>query len=179
LFGSAVGYVFGVTPSAGVTVGSPGEVFAIPDTPYGCQVAQHAAFVADHGVIDLTTGVQMTRAVSTPGAITEYTEAAGTYTFYSTAKAHVVVITYSYTIAAPTGYTTAVLNSIQTIAPKLHLVAFGPGTTGNILGFDFPAVVVPKLSVSMKTGDWMASNLDFTVVQSSPGATIMSIYSGV
>ena len=177
VFGGTLGYLLGVTPTTGSIIGVPGETFTIPTTPYQCTVANSATFSTDHGVLDLTSGLVMTRAASSPGAINEYTVTAGVYTFHSTAASHVVTISYSYTAAA-VGKTTVMLNAFQSLASPVRLVCYGPGSATNVMGLDFASVVIPKLSLALKTGDWTAQNVDFTAIESTTGATIATFYTG-
>ena len=177
ILGNTLAAIAGGSAVTGCVIGSPGETFTIPTSPYTCVVSQSANFSADYGVLDLTSGIQMTRAASSPGAINEYAVTAGSYVFYSTAAAHVVLITYSYTAAAA-GKTSTILNTPMGIATAYNLVAFGPGTSANIFGLSFPTVHIGKLGMALKVGDWTDHNMDFVVSCSAPGATVATIYTG-
>lgn len=162
LFSNTLGILNGVTPVTGSVVGVPGEVWTIPTTPYTVQVAQHTNWLADHGVIDLTTGLEMQPAASP--AENAYTVTSGSYVFNSTDAGHIVSIAYPYTAAA-VGVTTTILNGQQGLAPTVELTCFnsGPSTAlpDHIFGFKLPYVAVTKITTAQKVGDWATHDISF------------------
>jgi hypothetical protein len=77
-----------------LNLGTLAETFTIPaSSPYTATVSKAAAFTADIGVIDLSTGAPMTK---TTGALSagKYTVSQGVYTFFSSDASKNVGITY-------------------------------------------------------------------------------------
>ena len=179
IFGGAVGHILGVTPSTGSTVGVPGETGTVPAVsgPYTITVANSASFAADHGVLDLTSGLYLSRVASAP-ATGQYSVAAGVYTFAAADTLHRVSISYSYTAAA-VGKTVAVSNAVMALASGVQLVAYGPARSGgHVLGVKLYSAHFPKLALALKPSDFTVQSLEFFASQDSASTSIMDVYTG-
>ena len=173
VFGGAIGQLFGVTPVAGSTLCIPNETGTIPapSGPYTITCAQSATWAYDFGVWDLTTGLQMSRIVSGP-ATTQYSVAAGIYTFAAADTGHKVQLAYAYTSAAG-GKTVAVVNTNMTIATGIVMYCYAPTVSSKVLGVKFYNTYFPKLGLSLKAQDFTAQNLEFFCAEA--GDTLRSV----
>jgi hypothetical protein len=179
LFGGAIGQVLGVTPVAGSTVGVPGEISTIPTTPFQVTVANGATFAADHGVLDLTTGLWMTRAATATGTgVYAVNATTGQYTFNTADSAHKVAIAYAYT-SALLGKTVAVVNTNCVLATGIQMSVYGPGAAGKLFGVKFYSVFMPKIGFSLKPADFKAQNVEFFAAEDgTSGKNVADIYTG-
>jgi hypothetical protein len=175
LFGGALGQILGVTPTTGSTLGVPGEVGTIPTTPFQITVTNSATFAVDYGVLDLTTGLFMTRGATATGAGV-YAVSAGVYTFNTADASHKVSIAYSYTGAA-VGKTTPVTNTVMTINTGIAMVAYGPVYGGKCFGLKLYSTHWPKLSFAMKPSDFTMQNVEFFAAEDgTTGRNVLDVY---
>ena len=181
LFGASIGQVLGVTPSAGATIGIPGETATIPGTPFQVTTTNpvgHGTPIVDHGVLDNTTGLWMTRgATSTGTGVYAMVEATGVYTFNTADATHNVQIAYGYTIATG-AKTVGVTNLVQNLASGIQLVCYGPTQAGGTMGFKLYNAFLPDLGFAMKPGDFTAQNVSFFAAQDSASTKIIDLYTG-
>jgi hypothetical protein len=175
-FGAAMASILGGSAVAGATAGVPSEIAAIPATPFAVTVENSATFAADYGVLDLTTGLMMAKVGSNP-TTGQYSVADGVYTFAEADSTHRVSIAYSYTIAAGGKKTTTVANRMVGLSVGYELVAFGPGTSGNVLGVKLFAAHFSKLGLQLQVNDFAAKNLEFICSQGATGL-VMDLYTG-
>lgn len=150
------------------------ETASIPTTPFQITTTNSATWYADLGVVDLTSGVRLTRVASAP-ATTQYSVAAGVYTFAAADTGHSVAI-YYYTVAG-SGSTVTVTNAVMAETSSYQLILGNTPTSGTSYLIDFPAVHIPTLSMSMKSGAWSEQNLSFEVAADSAG-TVARYYIG-
>lgn len=158
----------GSTITTGDTRGSQNEVFTIPGSPFQATVANSATFGEDLGVVDITTGLRLTRVASAP-ATGQYSVAAGVYTFAAADTTHVVWISYSYTTAG--GKTVALSNQLMGSSPTFSLTLFN-SYNGKFFGIKLFAVKTPKLSLGFKNSDYTMQDLDFVAFASATGKII-------
>jgi len=177
VFGGAIGQLLGVTPVAGSTVGVPGEIGTIPTTPFQITVTNSATWVQDHGVLDLTTNLWMTRGATATGTGV-YSVAAGIYTFNTADAAHKVAIAYGYT-SASLGKTIAVVNTPSALATGIQMVVYGGGAAGKIVGVKFYSAFFPKLGLALKPADFTAQNVEFFATEDgTAGKSVCDFYTG-
>lgn len=162
------GILSGSTQTTGSTRGAINEVGTIPSTPFQITVAQSATFVEDLGVINATTGLQMTRVSSAP-ATGQYSVSAGVYTFAAADVGNVAWISYSYTSAS--GKKVTFNNQLMGSAPTFTLTIFN-SYGGNHMGFKLFAVKAPKLSLAMKNTDYTMQDLDFVAFANTTGQVL-------
>jgi hypothetical protein len=174
--GVLLAFMAGGTRAAGTKIGIAGEAGTVPTTPFQITAANGATFFEDMGVVDLTTGLLMTRGASATGTgVYAVNTATGVYTFNTADSGHNVAISYSYT-AAGNGYTTTLTNQLmQQSTPFIG--AFYNTYGSKQLGWRFPAVHVPKLSWSMKAEAYTEQDLDFSVTQDYTSTKVVDIYS--
>lgn len=168
IFAGSLGQLLGVTPTTGSVLGVPGEVGTIPGTPYQITVTNSANWIRDDGVLDLTTGLWMTRVASGP-TTGQYSVAAGVYTFAAADTTHKVAIAYGYTAAAA-GKTVAVVNTNCTIATGIQMSVYGPVVGGKVLGVRFYSTFFPKLSLALKPEDFTAQNVEWFAAEDGTSA---------
>lgn len=177
IFGGALGQIMGVTPTTGSTLGVPGEVGTIPapSGPYTITVTNSATFSVDYGVLNLTTGLFMTRVASGP-TTGQYSVSAGVYTFAAADASNKVSIAYSYTAAAA-GKTTPVTNTVMTINTGIAMVAYGPVYGGKCFGLKLYSTHWPKLSFALKPSDFTMQNVEFFAAEDgTTGRNVIDIY---
>lgn len=179
LFGASIGQVLGVTPVTGSTVGVPGEISTIPTTPFQVTVANGGTFAQDHGVLDLTTNLWMTRAATATGTgVYAVNTTTGQYTFNTADSGHKVAIAYSYT-SASLGKTIAVVNTNAALVTGIQMVVYGPGAAGRLCGVKFYSVFFPKIGFSLKPADFTAQNLEFFATEDgTSGKAVCDFYTG-
>lgn len=167
----------GATSATGTVVGVLAEPWAIPAVTFLVTVANGATFADDLGVLDLTAGKYLTRVAAGPAA-GQYSVnvATGAYTFAAADVSHNVTIAYSYASAA-TGKTITLLNQPMGASTPFVLACYNV-YNGKPLGFRFPAVHVPKLSVAMKAEAYTEQDLEFNIVQDTTSTKVVEIYTG-
>jgi len=176
-FGSAMAMMLGGSAVAGSEVPNIGETATIPATPYIVTVANGATMKKNYGVLDLTTGKMMTRGATATGTgVYSVNEVTGAYTFASADQGHKVSFVYTNTAAA-IGTTTAVVNSVMSLATGVQLAAFGPKVGTAALGFIGYNVHFPKLGLSMKVEDFASQSADFFCAQSATSDAVFDLIS--
>ena len=176
LFSSQIGALMGVTPTNASVLGVPGEIGTIPTTPFQITVANSATWVADCGVYNFTAGKWMTRAATATGTGV-FAAASGVYTFNTADTGNKVAISYTYTAAASTGYTTALVNVPMAVATGLQLVVYQPVVSGKVLGFKFYNVFFPKLSFALKPDAFAQQNLEFFAAEDgTSGRAVVDVF---
>lgn len=158
----------GSSTSTGSTVGAQNEVGTIPATPFTVTVTNSATWVEDLGVIDVNTGLRLTRVASAP-ATGQYSVTAGAYLFAAADTGHTVWISYSYTIAG--GKTVVYNNDLMGSGPTFTLTLFNTYNSKNV-GIKLFAVKAPKLAMAMKNTDFTMEDLDFAAFASSTGKVL-------
>jgi hypothetical protein len=132
-----------------------------PGTPTtnSLTVSNNTTFVADLGVINVATGVMMTRVASAPTA-GQYAvnESTGVYTFASADSNPPVLVTYDYTVT--TGKSIALSNQLMGSGPVFQLV-LAETYQGKMLNLKLNSVIAPKLSLGFKNEDFMIPEFDF------------------
>lgn len=179
IFGGATGQIMSTTPATGINLGIPGEISTVPapSGPYTVTVTNSATWVADYGVLDLSTGLWMTRA-STATGTGVYAVSAGVYTFNSADASKKVSIAYTYSSAA-VGKTNAVVNAAMGIATGYQLFLCSPISGGKIFGVTIYSAFFPKMSLALKPDGFVANNIDFFATEDgTTGKKVFDIYTG-
>lgn len=167
----------GSTSAAGVKLMAVDETAAIPTTPYTVTVTNSAQFDTDWGVVDRTTGLQLTRVASAP-ATGQYSVAAGVYTFAAADTGHNVAITYSYS-AASTGKTITMSNQIM--GPATGFVVggvSGPGSSSRFAGFKLYNAFSSGLTLALKAEDWPEMDVSFDAAEDTTTGKVFDLYVG-
>jgi hypothetical protein len=168
--GQALGSLFfGLTPGVGAVQTQFGETTAIPSaSPYTYSTVNHAAFVADQGVVYASSSLPLKQVASNP-ALGQYSVSGGVYTFSSADAGANVLISYTYTAA--TSGESIVINS-QLIGPSItfsaNLFASDP-TTGKQFSVWLYNCVAEKLSFGTKVEDFLVPELDFQCFANAAG----------
>lgn len=144
---------FGKAPAAGIKAAvfdSPGTV---PATPYQLTVTPPSSgtFVADLGVVNADTGVQLTRVASSP-ATGEYSVSAGVYTFASAEEGDDVLISYEYSASAG-GKVWTMTNETMGYTPAFTLLLQN-GYLGQTMVCKLNRAVSGQLTVPLKSDDF-------------------------
>lgn len=108
---------FGQTATTGLLLSSVGEAGNIPATPFQITAVNGATFDTDLGVIDVLTGVSLTKVSSAPATGQYSVTAAGVYTFAAADTGKAVLIDYLYT-ATTGGTKIAISNQLMGTTPK-------------------------------------------------------------
>jgi len=123
-------------------------------------VTNSATFVADCGVINLTTGLVMTRVASAPAA-GQYSVSAGVYTFAAGDNNAQLWISYTYTVAGA-GKTIHFNNPLMGSGVMYTATLFNV-FRNKVVGLKYYAVTVPKLQLPFKNNDYTIAGLDMSV----------------
>lgn len=148
---------FNGTNATGLELAAIAEAGTVPTTPFQITVANSAFFQSDLGVVNGTTGVQLTRVASAP-ATGQYSVAAGVYTFAAADVATPMLLSYSYTAAAG-GNKTTVTNQLMGNQTTFSML-FNEKFNGNTWQLRFPAAVMNKLSAATKLEDFTIAEAD-------------------
>lgn len=164
----------GSSIATGETKGVGNEPGTIPGTPYQITVTNGATFVDDLGVIDLTTGLQLTRVASSP-ATGQYSvnTTTGVYTFAAADTTHTVWISYSYR-SASTGKTITYNNQLMGSQSTYTLTVFNNFNSG-FFGLKLWAVTLSKLGMPMKNDDFTIQDTVITAYADS-AARVCEMY---
>lgn len=157
---------FGVTPTAGTTNTATNESHTIPGTPFQITIAPPSSgtFLDDGGVVNAATGATLQRVASGP-TTGQYSEAAGVYTFATADATNVVLITYTYIVAAA-GFSAILANQLMGSAPIFKLVLSNT-FNGNQLTLELYQCISDKLSLDFKNTDWSIPEFDFSCFTNS------------
>lgn len=156
----------GITKTAGTVRTIVEELGTVPTTPFQVTVAQSATWSLDLGVIDSSTGLQMTRGATATGTGV-YSVAAGVYTFAAVDVAKAVRISYTYAVAG-SGSTYTLANSVMQVSTPF-LMLLGNGASGNAFTAKLPAVHIPKIGFGIKSEAWTEYGLDYECAADSGG----------
>jgi hypothetical protein len=162
-------------PVTGSKIGITGEAAVVPTTPFIVTVTNGATFYEDLGVIDMTTGLQMTRGATATGTgVYAVNTTTGAYTFAAVDVAHNVAITYSYTSAA-TGKTVTLNNTVMGQSIPFIMSVYNT-YGGKQFGWRFAAVHVPKIGFSLKAESYTEQDLDIIVAQDTTSTKIADFF---
>jgi hypothetical protein len=139
---------------------------AIPGTPYQVTVVNSATWVADMGVIDVTTGSEMSRVASAP-ATGQYAVAAGVYTFAAADTTKQVLISYRYTAAA-SGKTVTITNNLLGVNPTFELT-FNRRYNNKEFTVRLLQCVSTKLAFNGKLEDFEMPDFEFDAFSNASG----------
>jgi hypothetical protein len=159
---------FGGNSSAGQTLAVDSESGTIPTTPYQITVANAATFQTDLGVVDVATGLPMTRVASSP-ATGQYSvnTSTGVYTFASADTTKAVKISYTYTTASG-GQTYTINQQAMGTANTFKTVMSLP-YNGQKATLTLNSCVSSKLSLATKLEDFTKPSFDFEAFADSNG----------
>jgi hypothetical protein len=165
LGGTVLSAFAGGTAATGSSTGVVGENGTIPGTPYQVTVANSATWATDLGVMNFTSGKLMTRVASAP-ATTQYSVAAGVYTFAAADTTNLVGISYDYTTTG--GKTISLSNALMGegtgFVLKQHNKSFSKA-----FGWKFYNVFIPKLGFNMKAEAFSDVDVDFMMSADDSG----------
>lgn len=168
--GLAIGNLFfGITPTAGQTATSFAESAPIPATPFQIVVANGATFVADYGVVFLSTGLPLTKVASAPTA-GQYsvTVGTGTYLFATADTGKTVLISYTYTIPG-TGQKLIITNQLMGNTPTFSGNFYS--TFQNLpVTISLPNCASSKLSFGGKLDDYTYPEFEFGIYSDATNA---------
>src|SRR5262249_16843307 len=137
-------------------------------------VANSAQFVQDWGGRYSGTGLPLVRVTSAP-AVGQYSVGSnGTYTFNTTENTTVVLISYTFTSAAP-GSQLNIFNQLMGFAPTIQ-VLLQTAYNNNQFSVLLYAVVASKLSFTTKQEDFIIPEFDFEAFANSAG-NVIDVYS--
>lgn len=146
---------FGKASTAGIKAAMFDFAATIPATPFAITIAPPSSgtFVADLGVLDATTGVQLTRVASAPAA-GQYSlvVATGIYTFAAADTGKAIKISYEYSAAAG-GQIYTMTNETMGYTPSFTLLLQN-GYDGKTMVCKLNRCVSGKLSVPLKSDDF-------------------------
>lgn len=175
--GAMLQAVFGGSSATGMTIiGSVAKTAVassatVATTDYSSPAGW--AWGVDLGVVYAATGQPLKYNSGTLATAGEYKNTAGVYTFGSGDATASVVISHTYTITA--GETITGSNSAMGLATTFGAYIYNSftdaGGVNRKMGFYFPAVIAPKLSIAMKNEDFTSQNLELEVMQDSAGKT--------
>lgn len=148
--------LFGKTPTAGIKAAVFDFAAAVPATPgpYTIAVAppNSGTWITDMGVVNASTGDQMTRVSSAPAA-GQYSVSAGTYTFAAANQGLAVLISYEYSATSTTAKTFNLTN--DTMGPTSAFTTLLQNTyDGKNLVMKLNRAVSAKLSLPFKNDDF-------------------------
>lgn len=162
--GGVLGSLFmGRSPTAGIKAPVFDFAAAVPGTgPYTIVVAPPSSgtFVADLGVIDLTTGNPMTRVASAPAA-GQYSVSAGTYTFASADSGKAVALNYEYSATSTTGQVFNLTSDLMGYTPSFT-VLLSQQYDGKTLVVKLNRAVSGKLNLPLKNDDFAMFDFEAT-----------------
>ena len=174
--GSMLQAVFGGTATTGMTIiGSVAKTavastFTIATTDYASPAGW--TWGTDLGVVYAATGQPLKYNAGTLAA-GQYQNTAGVYTLYSSDATASVVVSHTYTVTA--GETISGTNTAMGLATTFGARIYNSFTdssgTNRKMGFYFPAVMAPKLSIAMKNEDFTSQNIELEVMADTSGNT--------
>jgi hypothetical protein len=166
---------FGQQMGTGMVKTSLDEAATIPAvTPFTITVANSATFKQDWGVRFVNTGVPLTRVSSAPAQGQYSVNVSGVYTFASADQSAPILISYTFTQAAP-GTQLNIVNQLMGFAPTIQVLLETVYNT-NQFSVLLYSVVASKLSFSTKQEDFIIPEFDFEAFANAAGQVI-DIYS--
>lgn len=154
---------YGKTASAAIKGAVIDFAASVPTTPYQITIDPPGTgtFVADLGVYDAATGVQLTRVASAP-ATGQYSvnTATGVYTFAAADTGDAMLISYEYT-AATGGSTFNLTNDLMGYTPSFSLILQEP-FDGKHLVLKFNRCTSGKLTLPFKNEDFALYDFEAT-----------------
>jgi hypothetical protein len=143
------------------------EAAAIPTTPFTISVANHTKWVADDGVINVSTGEQL---VATTGAVGtgQYSVASGVYTFASADTGTAVIISYSYNAGTGVGNRISIVNHPMGYSPQFKMELTN-NYQGKSLSLTLNACRANKLTFATKVDDYAIPEFDGTAFCDASG----------
>lgn len=160
-------FLAGSTSAANYTSSAINEVGTI--SAGSVTVANSATFGADCGVVNVTTGLVMTRVSSGP-AVGQYSVSAGIYTFNTGDNASTVWISYTYTVSG-SGKTVTYNNQLMGSGVSYTCTLFNIFRT-KVIGLKFFAVTVPKLQLPFKNNEYTIAGLDLGIYADGSGRVL-------
>lgn len=159
----------GVAPTVGELLTSFGETGTIPaSSTYTVQAAQHSTFVDDYGVVYATTGLPFVKVASLT-AVGQYTESAGTFTFYSGDAGVAVLLNYTYTVTTAGTQQVAITNQLMGSTPTFQCQLYGGSFGGVPFNMKLYNCVCNKIGLATKLDDFMVPEIDFDILANSAG----------
>lgn len=149
------------------------EVQTISGTGTIPALSHAATFVQDWGVRYLSTGVPLARVASAP-TVGQYSLTGSTYTFNTGDANAVVLISYTFTQAAP-GVQLNIKNQLMGFAPTIQVLLETVYNT-NQFSVLLYSVVASKLSFTTKQEDFIIPEFDFEAF-ANPSGQVIDIYS--
>jgi len=163
----------GATPSAGTTSLAYNEQHSVASG--SATVTNSATWVADFGVVYVSTGVPLTPVASAP-SVGQYSVTAGVYTFNVSDNGQAIFFTYTYT-QATVGSTIVVPNSLQGVQPVFSVI-LQRSTNGVGERFLLANCIAGKLSLPTAMAKFAISEMDLEAF-SPNGGSPLSIYTDV
>lgn len=144
---------FGKAATAGIKAAVFDFAATVPGTPYQVTIVPPSSgtFVADLGVYNATTGVQLTRVASAP-ATGQYSVAGAVYTFAAADTAKAMRISYEYS-ASSGGSVWSISNDEMGYTPAFSILLQN-SYNGQSLVCKLNKAVSGKLSVPLKSDDF-------------------------
>lgn len=151
------------------------EAITISGTTF--TVANGANFFEDLGVIDLTSGLSMTRVASGPttGQYAVNT-ATGVYTVAAADNGHSVIARYAYSVTTAGTKTVTYANQLMGSSTVFTTTLYNT-FRGKNFGVRLPATTYSKLGMPLKNEDYSEFDLEFDAFADSTGAVITA-YTG-
>lgn len=145
---------FGKASTAGIKAAVFDFAATVPATPFQLTVTPPSSgtFVADLGVVNAATGVQLTRVASSPATGEYAVSAGGQYTFASADEGDAVQISYEYS-AASGGKVWIITNEVMGYTPSFTLLLQN-SYDGKTLVCKLNRAVSGKLALPLKSDDF-------------------------
>lgn len=168
---AALNFVMSGTAATGI-VDTYDHAAAIPTTPFTITptIPGGGTFDADLGVLNVTTGRQMTRVASAP-ATGQYSLAAGVYTFAAADTTQSVVISVRYTATTANTQKTTVSARMMGTAPTFG-VDWNMQYMDRVVHYRLHNVTFPKFDFSAKSNDFTIPKLDFEAAADASGQVL-------
>lgn len=145
---------------------------AVPTTPFQITIVPPSSgtFVADLGVIDAITGINLTRVASAP-AVGQYTvSGVGVYLFAAADVAKNMLISYEYTIASSTtSQLYNISNNLMGYTPTFSALFFNQ-YAGKVQVMKLTTNVLGKLSLPFKNDDFTMTDIDASSFADASGS---------
>lgn len=171
--GSILGQLFlGKTSVAGIKAVKFDDPLTIPVTPgpYTLTVAPPGSgtFVADMGVVRVSTGVQLERAASSPATGQYSVSGAGVYTFAAADQGAAVLISYEYS-ASSGGQTFELTNETMGYTPSFAMLLQN-AYDGKTMVLKFNRCVSGKLNIPLKNDDFAIYDFEAEAFANAAGS---------